>query len=144
MPPVARPETTCWSRMSITEPRASDRPSGGISRARWRRRILREPLSVAEVRAPDGVVLLEVLGAPRHHHAARLEQVGVVGEVEGDGGVLLDEQHADALLAVDRPHDAEDLPHDQRGEAERWLVEEEQAGPRHEGARHREHLLLAS
>ena len=70
---------------------------------------------------------LSSVGRARHHHAAGLEQVGVVGQVEREGGVLLDEEHAHALLAVDRPHDAEDLSHDQRREAEGRLVEQEQA-----------------
>src|SRR5207248_11699052 len=103
MPPVARPETTCWTKMSTG--------------------------SVPEVRAPDGVVLPEGLGRPRHDDAPGLEQVRVGGEVERHRGVLLHEQDADALLAGDRAHDAEDLPHDQGREAQRGLVEQQQARP---------------
>src|SRR2546428_623634 len=117
MPPVASPETTCWTKISIG--------------------------SVSEVRASDGVVPAELGRRPRHDDAARLEEVGVIGEVERRRDVLLDEQDAHALLAVDGAHDAEDLAGDERRESERGLVEEEQARPQHERAPDREHLLLA-
>src|SRR3989442_11833331 len=117
MPPVASPETTCWTKISTG--------------------------SVSEVRASDGVVPAELSRRPRHDDAARLEEVGVIGEVERRRDVLLDEQDAHALLAVDGAHDAEDLASDERREAERGLVEEEQARPQHERAPDREHLLLA-
>src|SRR5919198_3362619 len=118
MPPVASPETTCWTKVSIG--------------------------SVSEVRAPDRVVPPELGGGAGHHDAARLEEVGVIGKVERRGDVLLDEQHAHALLAVDGAHDAEDLAGDERREPERGLVEEQQARPQHERAPDREHLLLAA
>src|SRR5512147_227061 len=100
--------------------------------------------SVAEVGAADGVVLLEVGGRARHDDAAGLEEVGVVGQVEGHRRVLLHEQDAHPLLLVDRAHDAEDLPDHQRGQAERGLVQQQQAGAGHERARDRQHLLLAA
>src|SRR2546422_5135925 len=93
MPPVASPETTCWTKISIG--------------------------SVSEVRASDGVVPAELGRRPRHDDAARLEEVGVIGEVERRRDVLLDEQDAHALLAVDGAHDAEDLAGDERRESER-------------------------
>src|SRR5438034_754034 len=117
MPPVASPETTCWTKISIG--------------------------SVSEVRASDGVVPAELGRRPRHDDAARLEEVGVIGEVERRRDVLLDEQDAHALLAVDGAHDAEDLAGDERRESERGLVEEEQARPQHERARARGGAPLA-
>src|SRR5207245_443135 len=56
---------------------------------------------------------------------------------------LLDEEHGHAL-AIELADRVEDLPDDDRRESERRLVEEEQLRPRHEGARDREHLLLAA
>src|SRR5437762_12696172 len=97
MPPVARPETTCWTKMSTG--------------------------SVPELRPPDGVVLQQGLGGPRHDDSPGLEQVRVGGEVERHRRVLLHQQDADALLAVDRARDAEDLAHDQGCQTERGLVE---------------------
>ena len=46
--------------------------------------------------------------------------------------------------AVDLGDDAEDLLHDDGREAERGLVEHEEARPRHERAADGEHLLLAA
>src|SRR3989442_9843881 len=90
MPPVASPETTCWRKISIG--------------------------SVSEIRASDGVVPAELGGRARHDDAAGLEEVGMVRQVERRRHVLLDEQDADALLAVDRTDDAEDLADDERSE----------------------------
>ena len=82
--------------------------------------------------------------AARHDDAAGLEHVGVVGELERQRRVLLDQQHAHLLLLVDAAHDAEDLLHDQRRQAERRLVEQHQARPQHQRAADRQHLLLAA
>src|SRR3989441_3766414 len=118
MPPVASPETTCWRKISIG--------------------------SVSEIRASDGVVPAELGGRARHDDAAGLEEVGMVRQVERRRHVLLDEQDADALLAVDRTDDAEDLADDERREPERGLVQEQEPRPQHERTRDGEHLLLAA
>ena len=57
--------------------------------------------------------------------------------------VLLDDEHGEPLV-VQVLDDAEDLRDEQRREAERRLVEQEQPRPLHERAREREHLLLAA
>src|SRR5689334_12448637 len=117
MPPVARPETICWIRMSILSggerapllphappplrdsrcavhllvpwwlicPASTDHrwvvdcfigwAGGGSWGSGW--------FSVSEIGAADGVVLFELGGGARHHHAAGLEEIGVVGQVEG-------------------------------------------------------------
>ncbi len=46
--------------------------------------------------------------------------------------------------ALMRAQDGEDLPHDQRREAERRLVEQQQARAQQQRARDRQHLLLAA
>src|SRR5437773_88076 len=98
MPPVARPDSTWWmSRLRFT--------------------------SVAEVRAPDRLVVADRLGGPRHDDAAGLEQIGAVGQLERERRVLLDKQHADAVALVDGAKDLEQLLHDQRRQSERRLVE---------------------
>src|SRR6266542_4250160 len=98
--------------------------------------------SVAEVGAANRVVPLQIGRGAGHHDAPGFEEVGVVGELERHRGVLLDQQHAHALLLVDGAHDAEDLAGDQGRESERRLVQQQEARARHEGARHRQHLLL--
>src|SRR5438093_7254195 len=99
MPPVASPETTCWMKMSI---------------------------SVPQVGAADRVVLAQHLRGPFHHDAPGLEQEHVVGQVQRERGILLDEQDADAAL-VDRSENPEDLAHDERREPQSGLLEPPQA-----------------
>src|SRR6185503_3039946 len=66
------------------------------------------------------------------HDPAALHHVGVLGEVERHGGVLLGQQHGHLLLAVQAADDAEDLLHQHRGQAHGRLVEQHEPGPRHE------------
>src|SRR5258707_2182829 len=159
MPPVASPETTCWIMMSILSggerapllPHAPP-PLRSLRRdSRWlvHRSVFGALInwfigpSVSEIGAADGVVLFELGGGSRHHDPAGLEEVGVVGEVEGHRRVLLHQEDAHALLRVDRPQDAEDLRDHEGGQAERGLVEQEQGGAGHERPGDRQHLLLA-
>ena len=57
--------------------------------------------------------------------------------------VLLDQEDRRAL-AVELGHDVENLAHHERSETERRLVHQQEARPRHERPRHRQHLLLAA
>ena len=68
----------------------------------------------------------------------------MLGEFERQGGVLLDNEHRDAGLAVDLAQNPEQFFDDQRREAEGRFVEEHQPGPQHQGAADRQHLLLAA
>ena len=81
---------------------------------------------------------------PGQRDAPGFQQVGVVGQVQRQAGVLLDQQHADAVFLVDAAHDAEDLGHDQRRQAEGGLVQQQQLGPQHQRAADGQHLLLAA
>src|SRR4029434_6759257 len=99
MPPVARPETTCWMKMSI---------------------------SVSEVRAADRVVFSQHVRRSFHYDASGLEEKHVVGQVEGERRVLFDEENTDPRL-VDRLEDPEDLTHHEGRQTQRRLVEEEPA-----------------
>src|SRR5262245_9784971 len=56
--------------------------------------------SVAEVRLADALVVAEVVRRAGHHCLARLEHVRPVGDVEGEVGVLLDDQHRRAVHLV--------------------------------------------
>src|SRR3990172_8427858 len=59
-----------------------------------------------------------------------LEEVAVVGERQGLPGVLLHQEHG-RPLAVDRLDHLEDLLHQERRQAERGLVEQEEPRPPH-------------
>ena len=67
-----------------------------------------------------------------------------MGELERVIGVLFDQEYREPVAGVERSDDVEDLPRDQRREAERRLVEQQEPRPPHQGARDGEHLLLAA
>src|SRR3984893_6398591 len=95
-----------------------------------------------QVELLDVLVLAHRLHVAVQHHAAVLHHVHVLGEAQRHVGVLLGEQHRDALLAVEAAHDLEDLLHQHGREPHRGLVEQHEARVGHEGPADREHLLL--
>src|SRR6185503_10627662 len=56
----------------------------------------------------------ELGGSPLEHDSARLQHVATVCDAECPGGVLLDQEHAQAELRVEPPDDAEHLFHQAR------------------------------
>ena len=74
---------------------------------------------------------------------AGLQHIGVVRDLQGHIGVLLVQQHRDALL-VDRADDVEDLPHHNGGKTKARLVQHQQPGLAHQGTAYGQHLLLAA
>src|SRR5262249_20709599 len=59
-------------------------------------------------------------------------------------GILFDEKYCQTVLGIECFDGVEDLPYDQWGQPERWLVEQKQARLRHQGASYRQHLLFAA
>src|SRR5918999_5271920 len=80
--------------------------------------------SIAEIRAPDALIFPDVGGLAGENDPSGLEQVGMLGEIERESRVLLDDQHADLLLLVQRAQDSEQLLHDEGREPEGRLVEQ--------------------
>ncbi len=74
--------------------------------------------------------------------APGLQQVHAVGDLHGEVGVLLDQQHGDAPPGVEVGDDLEQLLGDQRRETEAGLVAQQQLRTAHQGAGDRQHLLL--
>src|SRR5687767_12716985 len=83
------------------------------------------------------------LGRALEHHRAVVDDIDAVGELQRHLGVLLDQQHADAL-ALELADGAHHGVHDQRREPLRRLVEQQQVRAGQQGARDRQHLLLAA
>ena len=90
--------------------------------------------------------------APRRHQvprAARINDLAIfqhkrlVGNLQRDAHVLLDQQHGHSLVAHLR-HDAKDLLHDQRRQPLRRFVEDQQPRVQQQRARDRQHFLLAA
>ena len=88
-------------------------------------------------------MLGQLLGRPGEHDAAGLQDGGAVGDPERQAGVLLHQQDGGAGLA-DLDQRVEDQPRHLRGEPQRRLVEEQEAGAPQQRAPDGEHLLLAA
>src|SRR3989442_1721491 len=85
----------------------------------------------------------EVVAAARQRDLAVFDHVPAVTEPERTAHVLFHEEDC-SPLAVHGGDDFENQPNRQGGEAERWLVEQEEPWPRHETPSDGEHLLLAA
>src|SRR5512134_688105 len=82
-------------------------------------------LGEAEVELLDVGVLPEGLGAAFQHDAPVLHHVAVLGDRQRQRGVLLDQQHGQALLAVHALHDLEDLLDQHGRQPQRGLVQQD-------------------
>src|SRR5262249_55180014 len=74
--------------------------------------------------------------------APQLEHVPTVGHGQRPGRVLLDD-HEGVACPLHLDERLEDERDELRREPERWLVEEDELGPRHERPTDGDHLLLA-
>src|SRR3954453_1103842 len=101
------------------------------------------PSGLAEIRLADALVVCEARGGVRQCDAPGLEHVAAVGDLERRAGVLLHQQDRRPVL-VDLLDDLEDLVDQDRREAHRRLVEQEQPGARHQRTADRTHLLLSA
>src|SRR3954454_25172930 len=86
----------------------------------------------------------KLVAAAAERDAAVDHDIAAVREFQGVKGVLLDQEDREPFLDVQLADGVENLPGDERGEAERGLVKEQQSRSAHQGARDRQHLLLAA
>src|SRR6266508_1046911 len=122
-----RPSIVFWTRSTIVPPLpASARRAAG-----------------AEIGALDDLVFRQLPRRAAERDAPLLHQEELMGDLQRHVGVLLDEEDG-GPVAIELGDDVEDLGDDQRRQAERGLVHQQEARSRHEGARDREHLLLAA
>src|SRR5262249_26763624 len=101
-------------------------------------------LAEPEIEFADIVVAAQRVGRALEDDPAVLHHVAVVGDAQGDLGVLLDQEERRPALDVDLADDVEDLAQEQGREPECRLVKQEELGPGHEGAADDEHLLLTA
>src|SRR5919108_296737 len=106
---------------------------GGLYRA--------ESLVDAQVLAQVEAALLQLHRRAFDGHAAAVEDDDVVGDVEHEPGVLLDEEDGQPLR-LEAPDGGHDFGDDLRRQALRGLVHQEYARIRHQRTGDREHLLL--
>src|SRR3979490_955228 len=86
----------------------------------------------------------QLAAAPGQRDHAVDHDIAAMGELERVVGVLLDQEHGDAVARIELAQDADDLLGDERPKPQRGLVEQQQPRPTHQGAGDREHLLLAA
>src|SRR3990170_5077960 len=145
MLPVAMPATTWPKNRSGFSQGGAARKGAGLRRAAMPRPMSSTlPISIPQIRASHGLVLLKLRAILRQDDAAGLQQVAALRDGEGEAGVLLYQEDGDVLFLVDGLDYAEDLPHHQGGQAQGRLVQEEEAGSAHEAASDGQHLLLAA
>src|SRR6185437_4513100 len=103
----------------------------------------RNALADAEIALRHLAIVEQLLAGSRQGDAPVLDHIGAIGDGERESRILLREQNAPALIA--QPGDeAENLGDQHRREAERRLVEHENARLGHQAAADRQHLLLAA
>src|SRR6185312_17245853 len=94
-----------------------------------------------EIRGADMLVREQLGAGAGQGDVAGLHHIAAMRETERVMRVLLDQENGDLLLAVYRADDIENLLHDQRREAERRLVEQQELRPAHQCSGDRQHLL---
>src|SRR5947208_4548696 len=119
-------------------------PSSSMDRSSRRRSIrMGPPVSEPEIRALQALVAEQLARSALQHQLTALEDAGAIRERERLAHVLLDEQHRDAVR-IDRADRLEDLRDQHGSQAQRRLVQHQEARARHERAADRAHLLLAA
>ena len=97
----------------------------------------------AQIRCLDLLICQQLSAGAGERQVAGLQHIGVVRYLQRHVGVLLVQQHRDALL-VDRADDVEDLPHHNGGKAKARLGQQQQPGLAQQGTAYGQHLLLAA
>src|SRR5689334_16244327 len=113
-----------------------------LDRADWQETRAAESLSAQEC-ALHVRIGEQLVARAGEDDLALLEDVAAVGDAQRLMQILLHQQHADAAF-VDRLDQLEHFLRDERHQAERRLVEDDQARLGHQAAGNGEHLLLAA
>src|SRR5215471_16580966 len=105
MAPLAKPLARSW--------RTNDElKNPSFTPGKARTRCMASP-SEPEVGTADGVIGLHVGGAAAEDDLARLDDVGPIGDRQGQVGVLLDDEHGGAKFLVELGEAAEQVLNDQ-------------------------------
>src|SRR5579871_5705331 len=98
----------------------------------------------AEIKLLHVLVGFERSGVPVEHHAPGFENIAVLRIAKRYIGILLGDENAQALLAVEAANDLENLLDKLRRKPHRRLVEQHHFWPRHQRPPDRGHLLFAA
>src|SRR6266508_3967859 len=97
----------------------------------------------AKIGTLDDFVLRQFTWSSGERHATLFHEIEMVRDLQRQMGVLLDQENRHAL-AVQFGDDTEDFLDDDRSQAERRLIHQQDPRTRHQRARHGQHLLLAA
>src|SRR6516165_11176983 len=97
-----------------------------------------------EIGSLDLRPLQEFASGPAQRDPAIDHDVAAMRELQGVKRVLLDQEHREFLLAVERSDRTENLARHERRQTERRLVQEQEPRPAHQRAADRKHLLFAA
>src|SRR5215469_2840425 len=96
-----------------------------------------------EVELSDVGILAQALGWAFEDDAAVLHDIAVVGDIERERRILLDQKHSEIALVSQASDNAENLLDEQRCQAQRGFVEQNHLRVRHQCPPDYQHLLLA-
>src|SRR4029453_11021964 len=102
-----------------------------------------QPSEHPEMLGDNGVVELDLIGGSAKHHAAGIDDDDVVGKIEGELDVLLDE-HDRLPLRLELRNRAANLGDELRRESLGGLIHQQHARIAHQRAADCQHLLLAA
>src|SRR5438045_8221974 len=97
-----------------------------------------------EIGCTDVLTAQKLATRSRDRDPAVDHDMSAMGQPQSMEGILLDQEHGQALSGVELADRCKNLPDDQRRQTERRLVEKQKPRSRHEGASDGEHLLLAA
>ncbi|EGE57986.1 hypothetical protein RHECNPAF_3500035 [Rhizobium etli CNPAF512] len=100
--------------------------------------------SAFEIGGADLGIGEQFLAGAAHRHLAVHHHVGAMRQPECREGILLDQEHGEAFLLIELADRLENALDDQRREAKRRFVEQQELRTRHQGAADRQHLLFAA
>src|SRR5262249_28478992 len=101
--------------------------------------------SQPEIKLPDQIVVVELLGGlALERDLAVDDHVAAVGDAQRLGEILLRHQHREIVLLLEFPYRVDGAADQHGREADRGLVDQEDARRQHQGAAEGKHLLLAA
>src|SRR6516165_9984153 len=99
--------------------------------------------AAAEISALQGSVREDTCRLTFQHYPSQLEHIGAVRQLERALRVLLDQENALAVVAIEPPDQREHLVCQARAQSERRLVQHEHLGAAEQSTPDGQHLLLA-
>src|SRR5215475_351069 len=99
---------------------------------------------LAQIEFLDVLMALESFAITVEDDASVLHHISKIGDLQRSGRALFDQQDADAEFVAYRSETTGEILDNDRRQAERQLVDQQELRPAHQGRADRQHLPLAS